>query len=86
MEPVLITDQMITIKVCFNTNVCFVSTIYANCLYGRRKVLWASLVDLQRTILKPLIWDGDFNIIRYAEERGRGVSTSLGYEGVQQLY
>lgn len=72
VEPMLITGQMITVKANFNTNICYISAVYAHCLYTRRRDLWASLVDLHPAILEPWIWGGEFNIIWYPEERSGG--------------
>lgn len=71
-EPILLTDQMITVKLQFYPNICFISAVSAHCLYARRREFWASLVDLYPTILDSWIWGGHFNIIRYPEERSGG--------------
>lgn len=75
IEPILLTDKMITMKVHFYTNVCFVFAVYAHCLYARRRELWESFMDLHPAILEPWVWGEDFNIIRMPEEQsgGRGV-------------
>lgn len=72
MEPLLIMDQLITHKVRFLSNVCFISAVYVDYHYTKRRELWYSLEHLYPSITEPCIWGSSFNVIRYQEERAGG--------------
>lgn len=73
-----VTDQMITVKILFNTNVCFLTAAYAHCLYAHRRDLWTSLVALYPTITELWAWGGYFNLVRdLTERRGGGACPAV---------
>jgi hypothetical protein len=65
-------NQAITVDVQVGgTQIC-VSAIYAKYHYLSRRELWSELCLLQSNVRIPWIWGGDFNTVRFREERQGG--------------
>lgn len=62
VEPILVIDQNLTMKVCINSNVF-------NITCGKRRELWSSLQSIYPSITEFVDMGGVFNVIRNSEER-----------------
>lgn len=65
-------EQAITINVEVGGTQLCISAVYAKYHYMHRRELWSDLCSLHANIRVPWIWGGDFNTVRFREERKGG--------------